>query len=187
MEFNLTDEEKRILLVVARTSILHHFTGEISDYPEPTPALLEPCGAFVTLHKKGRLRGCIGYVVAVKPLFVTVKDVAASSAFSDPRFPPVTKDETGSLEIEISVLSPLRKIDDVDEIEVGKHGIMIRRGFASGLLLPQVATDNNWDLSTFLSHTCMKAGLTGDCWKQPDTSIEIFSASVFNEKEFGLP
>jgi AmmeMemoRadiSam system protein A len=187
MEFKLTDEEKRILLITARRSIQYHFMQGTPDYPEPTPTLKKSCGAFVTLHKRGKLRGCIGYVIAVKPLITTVIDVALSSAFNDPRFSPVTENEVDKLEIEISVLSPLRKINDINEIKVGIHGIMIKRGFASGLLLPQVATENKWDRDTFLSHTCIKAGLYGDCWEKPDTSIEIFSAVVFNERELGLP
>ncbi|MBN2535112.1 MAG: AmmeMemoRadiSam system protein A [Spirochaetales bacterium] len=153
------------------------------EFPEPTRVLLTECGAFVTLHKKGKLRGCIGYVVAVKPLFNTVQDVARSSAFSDPRFPPVMESEIPDLEIEISVLTPLKRITSIDEIEVGTHGIVIKRGFSSGLLLPQVAAEQGWDRDTFLTHTCYKAGLPGDCWKKSDTRIEVFSAIVFNEKD----
>ena len=181
----LSHEEKRILLTTARTSIISRFKNKDIQFPEPTELLLKECGAFVTLHKQGKLRGCIGYITAVKPLYKTVREVAMSSAFSDPRFPPVTESEIPLLEIEISVLTPLKKITSLDEIELGTHGIMIKRGFSSGLLLPQVAAEQNWDRDTFLTHTCFKAGLPGDCWKKPDTIIEIFSAIVFNEKETG--
>lgn len=182
----LTKEDKKILLVLARASIISRFQKQGIQFPKATPVLLTKCGAFVTLHKKGRLRGCIGYVIAAKPLFNTVQEVAKSSAFSDPRFPPVTENEVPDLDIEISVLTPLKKISSVDEIEVGTHGIMIKRGFSSGLLLPQVATEQEWDRDTFLTHTCYKAGLPGDCWKKPDTQIEVFSAIVFNENDLGI-
>jgi len=181
----LSKEEKRILLVTARNSIISRLEKKDVRFPRPTDLLLKECGAFVTLHKQGKLRGCIGYITAVKPLYKTVREVARSSAFSDPRFPPVTEDEIPLLEIEISVLTPLKRITSLDEIELGTHGIMIKRGFSSGLLLPQVATEQNWDRDTFLTHTCFKAGFPGDCWKKPDTSIEIFGAIVFNEKEIG--
>lgn len=183
---NLTKEDKKILLILARCSIMSRFQKQGIKFPGATPVLHTKCGAFVTLHRKGKLRGCIGYVIAAKPLFNTVQEVAKSSAFSDPRFPSVTEDEIPDLEIEISVLTPLRKIASVNEIEVGTHGIMIKRGFSSGLLLPQVATEQEWDRDTFLTHTCYKAGLSGDCWKKPDTQIEVFSAIVFNEKELLL-
>jgi AmmeMemoRadiSam system protein A len=182
-KFELTGREKIILLQTARISIEVRLFGKKAEYPEPTPLLKENCGAFVTLHKEGGLRGCIGYVVAIKPLVETIKDVACASAFGDPRFQPVRKEEYPSLELEISVLSPLRVITDVNEITVGEHGIVIRRGHSSGLLLPQVATEYGWDRNTFLTQTCHKAGLPGNAWKDPATEIEIFSAIVFNEKE----
>ena len=183
---NLSEEEKKILLTIARLSIISRFQKENNQYPKPTQVLYTKCGAFVTLHKAGKLRGCIGYVIAAKPLYKTVQEVAQSSAFSDPRFSPVTENEIPNLEIEISVLTPLRKISSVDEIEVGTHGIMIKSGYSSGLLLPQVATEQGWNRDTFLTHTCYKAGLAGDCWKNPGTEIEIFSAIVFNEKDVHL-
>ena len=146
--------------------------------------LLEPRGAFVTLHKHGALRGCIGYVEAIKPLYKTVQEMAIAAAFQDPRFPGLKADEFNNIEIEISVMSPLEKITDVNKIEVGKHGIIIKSGFNSGLLLPQVATEQGWDRDTFLEHTCYKAGLPGNIWKKPDTEILIFSAEVFSEKAY---
>ena len=182
MEFTLSIKEKKILLITARESIKEHLTGKPGNYPEPTENLTTKCGAFVTLHEESNLRGCIGYVIPIKPLYETVKDVAVSSAFQDPRFPPLRRDEFDRIEIEISALSPLRRISDISEIKIGTHGIMMKRGFSSGLLLPQVATEQNWDLETFLTNTCYKAGLNGDCWKKRDTEIEIFSAIVFDEK-----
>jgi hypothetical protein len=143
------------------------------------------CGAFVTLHKEGALRGCIGQIYAVKPLFETIKSMAVSSAFQDPRFPPLRKEELSSIEIEISVLSPLEEVDSVDNIKVGTHGIYLKKGYKSGLLLPQVAVEQNWNLETFLTHTCHKAGLGGNCWKEPDTEIYIFSAEIFKEGPHG--
>lgn len=178
----LTDEEKKILLKTARLSIQERFYKNEVEYPQPTGILKQNCGAFVTLNKHGNLRGCIGYIVAAKPLFETVKEVAKSSAFADRRFPAVVENEIDELEIEISVLSPFKEIDDINEIKVGVHGIMIRRGVQSGLLLPQVAMEYNWDRDTFLTHTCHKAHLPGGAWKSKDVSIEIFSAAVFNEK-----
>jgi AmmeMemoRadiSam system protein A len=183
MEFRLTEEEKRVLLETARSAIASRFSKSPCPVPEPTGALSTPCGAFVTLREQGRLRGCIGYVTAERPLTETVHDVALSSAFEDPRFPPLRAAELERVKIEISVLSPLRKITDVNEIEVGIHGIMIRRGFHSGLLLPQVATEQGWDRDTLLVNTCYKAGLSDEAWKSKDATIEIFTALVFGEKE----
>lgn len=183
MEFNLSDDEKEILLTTARESIKEHLTGKPGNYPEPTKHIMTKCGAFVTLHKLSSLRGCIGYVIPIKPLYETVKDVAVSSAFQDPRFPPLRREEFEQIDIEISALSPLRRISDINEIKVGIHGIMMKRGFSSGLLLPQVAVEQKWDLETFLTNTCYKAGLNGDCWKHRDTEIEIFSAIVFGEND----
>jgi AmmeMemoRadiSam system protein A len=113
----------------------------------------------------------------------TIKEVAQSSAFEDPRFPPLRAEEWDRVHLEISVLSPFEPITDVNRIEVGAHGILIQRGSRSGLLLPQVATEQGWDRDTFISHTCLKAGLPGDAWTWPNTRIEIFSAQVFAEKE----
>lgn len=181
MEFNLEPSEKLLLLRTAREAIAASLEGRRPSFAEPTPALKRRCGAFVTLNKNGRLRGCIGFITAAKPLIETVQEAAVAAAREDPRFEPVKPGDLAALHIEISVLSPLRPVASTDEIEVGKHGILLRRGGRSGLLLPQVATEYGWDRETFLSHTCAKAGLPGDCWRQPDTRIEIFSAVVFAE------
>jgi AmmeMemoRadiSam system protein A len=183
MELTLTEADKQLLLQMAREAILANLAGRAARFPEPTPSLKRKCGAFVTLHEGEELRGCIGFVTASKPLHETVQEAAVSSAFHDPRFPPLSKGEYPQVRVEISVLSPFRPIRSVEEIQVGVHGIMMRRGFNSGLLLPQVATEYGWDRETFLTHTCRKAGLPGDCWQRGDTTIEIFSAIVFGEKQ----
>jgi AmmeMemoRadiSam system protein A len=177
---HLTQEEKDHLKELALESIRTKFQNE----PEPelgikSETLKQNCGAFVTLKTHGSLRGCIGLVVGMKPLYKTITEMARAAAFDDPRFTPLTEKETDKLEIEISVLSPLEKIDDPDKIEVGKHGIMIRHGYYSGLLLPQVATEYRWDRKTFLRHTCLKAGLPESAWRDPATEIQIFTAEIF--------
>ena len=138
-------------------------------------------GAFVTLKKQGRLRGCIGYIKAYKPPWETVQEMAVAAAFTDPRFPSLRAEEIQQLTFEISVLSPLKRIADVNDIEVGKHGLYIIRGYNSGLLLPQVATEYKWDRETFLEETCHKAGLPPDAWKDKETEIYIFSADYFGD------
>ncbi len=140
----------------------------------------------MTLHKRGALRGCIGYIVGVKDIPQTVEEMALASAFRDPRFAPLQQDELGSIDIEISVLSPIETVADVSMIEVGRDGLIVSRGNNRGLLLPQVAAEYRWDRETFLEHTCYKAGLPGDAWKKPGATIEKFSAQVFGEKDLGL-
>jgi len=178
----LNKEEKQKILEIARLSIIEAVTGKKQFLPNVTEdRLKENCGAFVTIKENGQLRGCIGYIQAVKPLYETVKDVAKSAAVNDYRFNPVGQDELDKLELEISVLTPLKKIKDISEIEVGKHGLYMKKGFNSGLLLPQVATEYNWDKKTFLEETCRKAGLSQDAWKDKSTEIYTFSAEVFGE------
>lgn len=180
----LTVQEKKFLLNLARQTIIHSLMEKKPDSVEPpSEKLKEKFGAFVTLHKKGNLRGCIGYIEGIKPLYQAVMDMALSAAFRDPRFPPVEKKEIPDLEIEISVLSPLKKIEDTKEIVIGTHGIIIQKGMRRGLLLPQVATEWNWDREEFLRQTCFKAGLMADAWREPETEIFIFSAEIFSEKE----
>ena len=178
----LTKQEKELLLRIARKSIESGFAGgETPHFNIESSTLEKKMGAFVTLRKQGRLRGCIGLIEGKKPLYETVEEMAQAAAFKDPRFRPVKEDEFDGLDIEISALTPLRQIEDVSEIEVGRHGIYIVKGFHSGLLLPQVASEYNWDRDTFLRETCAKAGLQQDAWKDKDTKIFIFSASVFSE------
>lgn len=178
----LSKEEKEKLLEIAKLSIIEAVTGKRQFLPNVTEdRLKENCGAFVTIKENSRLRGCIGYIQAVKPLYETIKDAAKSAAVNDYRFNPVGQDELEKLELEISVLTPLKKIKDISEIEVGRHGLYMKQGFNSGLLLPQVAVEYNWDKETFLKETCGKAGLPQDAWKDKSTEIYIFSAEIFGE------
>ena len=187
MEFVLSDEEKVILLQTARKSIESRLLGPAGSSNEESshisPNLKSKCGVFVSLHEHGTLRGCIGYLSSEKALVDTVSDAARASAFQDMRFTPLQKGEEKKIDIEISVLSPLREIKSVEEIKVGTHGILIEKDYRSGLLLPQVAVEYQWDRETFLVNTCNKAGLSGDCWKNQDTVIKIFNAIVFGEKD----
>ncbi len=176
----LIPSERALLHQIARQSIEAHFFGQDLPLPETLPsALKEKRGAFVTLRKKEKLRGCIGHIVGYLPLAETVSRMAIAAAFQDPRFPPVRKDELPELEYEISVMSPLQSITDFRKVNVGTHGIYIRQGQLSGLLLPQVATEYGWDRITFLEQICLKARLPKDAWKDASTQIFIFSAEVF--------
>jgi len=188
----LTREQQEKLLALARSVIFESLHGRKPHAPDFTSDFAdaifsEKRGAFVTLHRKGKLRGCIGYIIGMKNIPDTVVDMALASAFKDPRFPSLTLDEYSDIDIEISVLTPIVPVQDISEIQVGRDGLIISNGYRSGLLLPQVAVEYNWDLAQFLEHTCYKAGLSGSAWKQPGVKIEKFSAQVFGEKEFGLP
>jgi len=176
---NLSEEDKKQLKELARDTIKEVLFGKQKEQFQGSEILKEKRGAFVTLKKKGKLKGCIGYTRGVRPLYETVQEMAIQAAFHDPRFAPLEKKEWKDIDIEISVLTPMKKIENIDEIEVGIHGLYIEKGHNSGLLLPQVATENNWDRETFLDYTCWKAGLQKDAWKSPDTKIYIFSADVF--------
>lgn len=180
VDLGLSESEKKTLHQIAKAVIENRAKGKpIPEFKIDSPVLKENRGAFVSLHKRGQLRGCIGYIEGRGPLHKTIEEMAEAAAFRDPRFSPVTERELGELDIEISVLTPLKRITDVNEIEVGKHGIYIRKGWYSGLLLPQVATEYGWDRKTFLEHTCQKAGLPSNVWKEKDTEIYIFSADIF--------
>jgi len=180
VDLGLKDEEKKTLRHIAKTVIESKVKGKpVPDFKVESPVLKENRGAFVTLQKRGQLRGCIGYIEGHGPLHKTIEKMAEAAAFNDPRFSPVQEKELPELDIEISVLTPLRRITDVNEIEVGKHGIYMKKGWFSGLLLPQVATEYGWDRQTFLEHTCQKAGLPSTAWKEKDTEIYIFSADIF--------
>lgn len=186
MEFALTGQEKKTLLKLARDTVTMWVSkGEKPPLPKAEGNFSVAAGAFVTLHKKGQLRGCIGHMVGTAPVVETVQNMAIAAATEDPRFERVRPEELTDIDIEISVLSPLKRITDVNEIEVGKHGIILGKGWNRGVLLPQVATEQGWDRDTFLAHTCLKAGLPPDSWKDPGTIIEIFSAQVFGEKSMG--
>jgi AmmeMemoRadiSam system protein B/AmmeMemoRadiSam system protein A len=186
-ESGLSKQDKIYLLKLARKTIADRLGVPIAELPDYTsPVMKELRGGFVTLKKNNRLRGCIGYIEAVKPLEETIEEMAIAAAFNDYRFPHVEKVEFDALEIEISVLSPIEEITDPTRIEVGVHGIIISRGMNRGLLLPQVATEWNWNRETFLSQTCVKAGLKESAWTEKGTKIEVFSADVFNEEQLDL-
>ena len=179
---NLSAADKQLLLQVARDSIAAQLQGKTAAPVQAVSSVLrEPRGAFVSLHRRGQLRGCIGYIEAVKPLLETVQEMAPAAAFQDPRFRPLQPGELADLEIEISVLTPMRLIQSPDEIEVGRDGLYIVQGPNRGLLLPQVAAQYHWDRLTFLGQTCNKAGLPPDAWKEPHTRIYTFRAEIFAE------
>jgi AmmeMemoRadiSam system protein A len=181
-DMDLSTADRQLLLQVARDSIAAQLKGKTATPVQTSaPVLQEPRGAFVSLHRRGQLRGCIGYIEAIKPLLQTVGEMAPAAAFQDPRFRPVQAEELADLEIEISVLTPMRLIKSVDEIEVGQHGLYIVRGLNRGLLLPQVATQYHWDRRAFLEHTCNKAGLPPDAWEDATTQIYTFRAEIFSD------
>jgi hypothetical protein len=179
--FSLNDEEKKYLKELVFASIRQNlYPEENVVLPEPpTDKLRENLGAFVTLKVGGRLRGCIGHVVGDRPLNETVARMAKSAAFQDPRFPPLSRGEFDNVDVEISILSPVVECPDPVKIEVGRHGLIIRKGSHQGLLLPQVAAEWGWDRETFLGHTAMKAGLPAEAWKDPEAKIFWFEAEVF--------
>jgi AmmeMemoRadiSam system protein A len=178
---NYSDADKKMLLGLARASIEACLNGETPKVPTDLPPFMcEPRGVFVSLHRQGHLRGCIGYLEAVKPLGQAIVEMAAA-AFQDPRFRPLQAHELKDLDVEISILTPMRQIDKVEEIQVGTHGLYLERGLARGLLLPQVAVQCGWDRTTFLEMTCSKAGLPRDAWKDKATKIYTFTADIIGE------
>lgn len=181
MESFLNEDQQKTLLALARQAIAFYLeSGEKPKIEATDDSLTEQRGVFVTLKVQDELRGCIGYPVPYKPLFETVIDAAVSAAAHDFRFQSLEKRELEETRVEISVLSPPRRIEDVSEIQVGEHGIIISKGGKKGLLLPQVAVEWGWDRQTFLEHGCLKAGLDDKEWKKGAT-IEIFTAQVFSE------
>ena len=179
--FALTLREKDELLRLARKSV-ETAVHEHKLYDAAAPAaeaLNQERGAFVTLKEHGELRGCIGYITPMKSLAETVRDVAAYAALEDSRFKPVTAQELPLLEYEISVMSPLRRVLDIKEIKVGKHGLIMKQGDIEGILLPQVPVEEHWNRDTFIQETCLKAGLPRQAWKDDDTDIFMFTALVF--------
>lgn len=182
----LNKEQRKKLLEIARKSIETYLkTGKKLEITETDPVLLKEMGAFVTLNEHSQLRGCIGNLVGSQPLYLTVRDMAVEAATGDPRFPKLQLSELKDVEIEISVLSPLEKVDSPEKIQLGVHGVLIRKGFNSGVFLPQVAQETGWSKEEFLSNLCAhKAGLAPNAWKDKSTDIYIFSAEVFSEKDF---
>lgn len=184
LEFELNEEEKKELLRIARRTIEEYLrTGKKLKFEESSANLIRECGAFVTLKRGGELRGCIGNIKGQKPLYLTVRDMAIAAATEDFRFSPVKEKELKEIHIEVSVLSPLKKIKDVKEIEVGVHGVIIEKGLRSGVFLPQVAPEQGWNREEMLKALCAhKAGLPADAWKS-GADIYIFTAQVFEEEE----
>ena len=184
----LTAEQRLALLELARGAV-----GQVAaaagppPAPEnpgaPPPGLDRPGAAFVTLRVGGTLRGCIGACEPHASLWSTVHEMASAAATRDPRFPPITARDLDDLSVEISVLSPERVIHDASEIEIGRHGLEVRRRMARGLLLPQVATEHRFDRERFLAETCRKAGLPPDAWRDPATEVWLFEADVFSEAD----
>ncbi len=180
----LNTGQKKILIGIIRSSIKEYLKDkkrvsfEIDD-----EVLNRELGAFVTLKIKGSLRGCIGRVVGDMPLYKTITEIAVQAAFYDPRLPALTEKEFEEIEVEVSVLSALKKVGSPGEVKPGLHGVFLKRGFNSGLLLPQVALEHGWDRNTFLEQACYKAGLSKDAWMNKETEIYVFSAEVFSESE----
>lgn len=181
-----TNQQKKELLKLARNTIDHYLkTGKKLPVEIDDKVLNQDMGAFVTLHKGGRLRGCIGNMRATAPLCMSVRDMAISASTRDPRFPPVKASEMKDIDIEISALSPMEKIEDPSIIEMGKHGVMVRRAWQSGVYLPQVALETGWTKDEFMDSLCAsKAGIPADSWRTGDCDIYVFTAEVFGDKEF---
>ncbi len=177
------ETDKITLLKLARTTLLSYFNdGTMPAYQTSRASLLEIKGAFVSLHNHEELRGCIGQLFPDCELYKIVQHCVLSAALEDARFFPVKQEELPDLNIEISVLSPFQRIKDIQEIQIGKHGIYIVYGHSRGLLLPQVATSYSWDRLTFIKQTCRKAGLAESAWRDAHCVVQIFEAEVFDEK-----
>lgn len=180
----LTNEEKQILLKAARNSIRKYLgIQEVNDGYIKTPNLIKEMGAFVTINEENELRGCIGYIESNTPLYQTVKDAAKQAAFNDPRFIPIRKEEYELLRIEISVLYAPYPLNSYDDIIIGKHGLIINEPGHRGLLLPQVATEYNFDVPMYLSALCEKAGLYHNEWRKREIKLMAFECEVFSEND----
>ena len=177
-----SEPDRQLLLRLAREAIAAHVDGRRQSGIDnwQSAILAKPAGAFVTLHKSGDLRGCIGHIEPDEPIATVVPRCAVAACSSDPRFPPVARDELDAIDIEISLLGPLQPIAGPADIVVGRDGLVVERGWQRGLLLPQVATEWNWDADAFLTHTCQKAGLPRDAW-QKGATMWRFEAEVFGE------
>src|SRR6187397_2731457 len=173
-------DDRSRLLTIARRSLEARVRREPDPVHQSGGALDTPCGAFVSIHRGPDLRGCLGRLGDDWPIARVVAHLGRAVADSDPRFAPVTIEDLETLSIEVSALSPEREVHSVQDIEIGRHGLIIERGHRRGLLLPQVATEHGWNVETFLEHTCLKAGLPPDAWTH-DARILIFEAEVFGE------
>jgi len=179
---SLSTQDKKQLLELAREAITGTVrTGKLSCREAQSPTLKGQQGCFVTIKQDGALRGCIGNFTSDKPLFQLVQEMAVSAAIHDPRFYPMKEEDLLNFDLEISVLSPLTKIEDPEAVEVGKHGLYLEKNFSRGVLLPQVAVEHQWDRETFLAKTALKAGLKQDDWKE-GADLYVFTAQVFGEK-----
>jgi AmmeMemoRadiSam system protein A len=176
-------DERRMLLQLAHDAVASAIEKRELDLTPPSEHLAERRGAFTTLHEKGELRGCVGYVIPMYSLYRTIAETAVAAALNDSRFAPVRADEVSRLQVEISVLSPIQAIDP-EEVEVGRHGLIITYGNRRGLLLPQVSVEHKWDRETFLQQTCVKAGLPADAWEH-GAKVEGFTAEVFGDEGLG--
>jgi len=181
----LSNEIRKYLLRLARTAIESKLIGEnLIPQKAEFPILDKKQGAFVTLNKDGNLRGCIGYILAFKPLYNTIIDVAKAAAFDDPRSPKLEINELLECEIEISIISEMIPVSSIDEIKVGRDGLLLKNGIYSGLLLPQVAIEWEWNKIEFLEQTSRKAGLNRNAWKEKGSQLFRFTAEVFRENEY---
>ncbi|MBM3333130.1 AmmeMemoRadiSam system protein A [Candidatus Sumerlaeota bacterium] len=186
----LSGDEEQTLLRLARATLVEWLERgsrkvDLSKF-DLTPALRRDAGVFVTLHKHGQLRGCIGHTDPIKPLYEAVIENAINAAANDWRFPTVTKRELADLDIEISVMSPLRKIKSPEEIVIGRHGLMIEKRSRRGIFLPQVPVEQGWNREQYLEEICRKAELPPGSWKE-GAELQVFTAQVFGEKEKGAP
>ena len=183
MNFTLKNEEQNILLADARESIVSKLENRKPQFYEVSDdsVLKQACGAFVSLHKQGNLRGCIGRMTASMPLIETVRMMAREAAFGDPRFPPLRIGELELCKIEISALSPMEACSDPQQVKVGVHGLYLIRGGRSGVLLPQVPVEQGWNLDEYLDYICQKAGLPPESYNAPDAVLYTFTAIVFGE------
>ncbi len=182
--FHPTD--RRRLLTIARRALEARVRGESEPVAEAGGALDTPCGAFVSIHRREELRGCLGRLEADWGVALVVAYLSRAVADSDPRFPPVAPHELTAVTIEISVLHAEREMRSVDEITIGQHGLIVDAGLRRGVLLPQVAAERGWSAATFVEHTCLKAGLPADAWRR-DARVSLFEALVFSEHQDGIP
>lgn len=182
-DFELSDDEKRELLRIARAGLREYFrSGRLPPGKPHRDSLTADAGVFVSLHADGQLRGCVGSFDEVEPLYKAIQNMAVGAATRDPRFDPVGRDDLPNVEIEVSVLGARQPVGAAAEIQPGVHGVAVTLGPRRGLLLPQVATEHGWDAETLLEQTCAKAGLPGDAWKRDDVKVERFTAQVFDDK-----
>src|SRR5262245_60160077 len=184
--FQLTESDQLLLLQIVRAAVRAYLSGQSPRLPEIVPQMLtEPRGIFVSIHKEDALRGCIGNVYPASPLYRSAAECAIAAAVRYPRFMPMMADELPGVHFEVSVLSPMQRVHDIHQIEIGTHGLSISKKNARGLLLPQVAATYGWDRERFLQETCKKAGLGPDDWKG-EATVQCFTALVFGERQFQL-